>query len=146
MSKIDFDSPSVHSYLTILQEVISRMATNSASSKTWSIALVSAILLVIADKGIPQLVWIAVIPVCIFVLLDAYYLGLERRFRTLYNNFIQKLHDDSAAIEDVFIAAPPGGGRATISATLHALASFSVWPFYVVQALVLLAVRIWILP
>jgi hypothetical protein len=122
------------------------MAANSASSKTWCIALVSAVLLVIADKGTPQLAWVAVIPICLFLVLDAYYLGLERRFRTLYNDFIKKLHDSSVVIEDVFITSPHRGGRATIATTFRAVASFSVWPFYAVQALMLLIVCIWVLP
>jgi hypothetical protein len=146
MSKINFDSPASHSYLTILQDVINRMATNSSGSKTWCVALVSAILVVLADKGTPQLVWIAVIPVGLFFLLDAYYLGLERRFRNLYNIFIKKLHNDSAVIEDAFIASSPGGTRATMSVTIRAMGSFSVWPFYTVQALVLLAVRFLLVP
>ena len=146
MSKIDFDSPAAHSHLTILQEVINRMGTSSSGSKTWCVALVSAILVVLADKGTPELVWIAVVPVGLFFLLDAYYLGLERRFRNLYNIFIKKLHNDSAVVEDAFIASPPGGTRATISATIRAMSSFSVWPFYAVQALVLLAVRLLLAP
>lgn len=146
MSKIGFDSPAAHSYLTILQEVINRVATNSSGSKTWCIALVSAILVVIADKGIPELVWITIVPVSLFFLLDAYYLGLERRFRNLYNSFIKKLHNDSAVIEDAFIVSPPGGTRTTLSATVRAMGSFSVWPFYAVQVLMLLVVRFLLVP
>jgi len=41
----------VQSHLTILQAVIQRMASNSASSKTWCVTLVSAILVIVADKG-----------------------------------------------------------------------------------------------
>ena len=145
MSKIGLDSPSVQSHLTILQEVISRMATNSSGSKTWCIALVSAILVVIADKDIPDLVWIALVPIGLFLGLDAFYLGLERRFRHQYNVFIEKLHNDEAEIEDVFVVAPSEGSGATIKATMKALGSFSVWPFYSVQILVLIAVRFIIL-
>jgi len=58
MSKIvNLDSPAVQSYLTILQDVIGRMASNSAGAKTWCIALVSAIIVVIADKGEPGYVF-----------------------------------------------------------------------------------------
>ena len=51
MDKPTFESPSVHSYLSILQAVIARMASNSSNCKTWCITIVSAILVVVADKG-----------------------------------------------------------------------------------------------
>jgi hypothetical protein len=146
MSKtVNLDSPAVQSYLTILQGVIGRMASNSASAKTWCIALVSAIIVVIADKGQPGYVWIALVPVGLFFLLDAYYLGLERQFRERYNAFIGKLHEGKAEVEDVFIVTPGGGLSGTMNAALLASGSVSVWPFYVLLALTLLAVRLWIL-
>ena len=68
--KVSFDSPSVQSYLTILQSVISRMATNSTSCKTWCVSLVSAIIVIVADKGKPNYVWISIVPIVLFPLLD----------------------------------------------------------------------------
>lgn len=81
MSKVDFESGAVQSYLGILQGVINRMASNSAGCKTWCITLVSAITTVIADKSNSSYVWVALVPISLFLFLDAYYLGLEQRFR-----------------------------------------------------------------
>ena len=72
------ESASVQSYLSILQGTITRMASNSASCKAWCVTLVSAMLVLIADKEKPDYVWISVVPIVLFVVLDAYYLGLER--------------------------------------------------------------------
>lgn len=143
--KVNLDSPAVQSYLTILQAVIGRMASNSAGAKTWCIALVSAIIVVVADKGDPGYVWIALVPVGLFFLLDAYYLGLERQFRERYNDFIGKLHEGNAEVEDVFIVTPGGGLTGSMKAALMACGSVSVWPFYFLLALMLLAVRMYIL-
>jgi len=140
-TQVKFDSPSVQSYLTILQGVISRMASNSAAGKTWCIALVSAIIVVVADKAEPGYVWIVLVPVLLFFLLDAYYLGMERQFRDRYNTFIKKLHTGEAEVEDVFIVAPGSGFVQSIKAGLAACGSVSVWPFYGLLALMLLAVR-----
>lgn len=146
MSKtVNLDSPAVQSYLTILQGVIGRMASNSAGAKTWCIALVSAIIVVIADKGEPEYVWIALVPVGLFFLLDAYYLGLERQFRERYNDFIGKLHEGNAEVNDVFIVTPGGGLTGSMKAALVACGSVSIWPFYFLLALMLLAVRVWVL-
>ena len=142
--KVNFDSPAVQSYLTILQGVIGRMASNRAGAKIWCIALVSAVIIVMADKGEPRYVWITLVPVCLFFLLDAYYLGLERQFRDRYNDFIGKLLDGNASVEDVFIVNPGGGFAGTMKAVWSACGSVSVWPFCAVLALMLLAVGMWI--
>jgi hypothetical protein len=145
MDKVGFESPSVQSYLTILQSVISRMASNSSSCKTWCITLVSAIVVIIADKGKPNYVWISVVPIVLFSVLDSYYLSLERQFRGVYNDFIRKLHFSTATVDDVFYIAPRVGVPATSVLMLKATASISVWPFYVLLALMLLVVRMWVL-
>src|SRR5262245_58818171 len=103
------NSQAVQSHLTILQSVIQRMANNSASSKAWCIALVSSILVIIADKGKPQYAWIAVIPTLLFLVLDAYYLALEKGFRNAYNSFIHKLHSEELSANDLFVVVPQGG-------------------------------------
>lgn len=138
---LDFNSPSVQSYLNILQAIINRMAANSASTKTWCITIVSAVIVIIADKGKPQYVWISIIPLVLFLILDAYYLGLERQFRQVYNNFIRKLHYKSASIEDVFIIAPSGEMKGIFTSTIQAILSVSIWPFYGLLLLMLFVVR-----
>jgi len=146
VTTINFESASVQSYLNILQAVINRMAANSAACKTWCIALVSAVIVIIADKGSPSYVWISVVPIVLFFSLDSYYLGLENRFRERYNGFIRKLHADQAEVDDVFIVTPGGGAWDTIQATIGAVWSVSVWPFYGLLVAMLVVVRVWILP
>ena len=71
-------SEAVHSYLSAIQSTVNRMATNSASCKTWCITAVSALLVAGVDKGHVEVVRVLLVPVVIFGFLDAYYLGLER--------------------------------------------------------------------
>lgn len=117
------------------------MAGNSASAKTWCIALVSAILVVVADRGTPSLIWIALMPIGLFLILDAYYLGLERIFRGHYNSFIEKLHQGSIETSDIYVVTPSESSGATLGSTFNAARSFSIWPFYTVQIVVLMAAR-----
>ena len=128
MDNVNFESGAVQSYLGILQGVINRIASNSAGCKTWCITLVSAIAVVVADKTNTSFIWVALIPIALFLFLDAYYLGLEQRFRDSYNAFIKKLHSGEAKIEDVFIVNPGGGVATTMTATFKAALSLSVWP------------------
>ncbi len=121
------DSEPVRAHLDIQRSVIERMASNSASCKSWCITLVSAILVVVADKDKPQFAWIAVIPAVLFFALDGYYLALERAFRESYNRFLDKLHRGSVETRDLYSVAPTGS---ILKHSLVALRSFSVWPMY----------------
>lgn len=121
------DSQSVQSHLSILQNVIQRMASNSASSKAWCITLVSAILVIVADKGKPQYALIAIIPTVLFFVLDTYYLALENGFRNSYNDFITKLHKGEINSEDLFDVKPKGK---LLKLFFNSVCSFSVYPFY----------------
>jgi hypothetical protein len=127
------ESSAVQSYLGILQNIISRMASNSSNCKTWCISLASAILVVIADKKTPDYVWIAFIPVVLFFLLDAYYLGQERAFRDVYNDFVVKLHTGGATSKDLFVIRPMEGCD-VVKALSSAGCSFATYPFYLVLA------------
>ena len=121
------NSQAVQSHLSIMQSVIRRMASNSASSKAWCITLVSAILVIVADKGNPEFAWIALIPTLLFLVLDAYYLGLEKGFRNSYNDFIGKLHSRNIGSSDLFAVVPKGN---QLKLFFESILSFSVWPFY----------------
>ena len=141
MNTLNIESPAVQSYVTILQSVISRMASNSAACKIWCTTLVSAILVIIADKGKPEYVWITVIPIVLFLFLDSYYLGLERFFRKVYNEFINKLHSNTATVDDVFTVSIDANFKETIAFIFKALWSISIWPFYGLLGLMLIIIR-----
>lgn len=143
-TKLTPDSSSVQTYLNILQNIITRMATNSASCKTWCISLVSAILVVIADKNKPNYAWITLIPIILFFLLDSYYLGQERSFREIYNNFIKDLHSGAITTDKLFVLKPPRGMN-VVNLLLSSSLSFSVYPFYLTLLLTVVIARYLIL-
>ena len=121
-------SPSIQTHLGIIQGVIERMASNSSSSKAWCITLVSAILVIVADKGKPDFAFIALIPTLLFATLDIYYLAMEKGFRNSYNSFVKKVHDGTLVLDDLYSVVPEGNQT---SLQFEALKSFSVWGFYV---------------
>jgi hypothetical protein len=125
---IDGTSPSVQTHLGIIQSVIQRMAVNSTSSKAWCITIVSAILVLVADKSKPEFAWLAVMPTFLFMCLDAYYLALEKGFRASYNTFVKKLHEGSLLAEDLYSVMPEGKKS---KHQWESLKSFSVWGFYI---------------
>ena len=128
-------SPSIQIHLGIIQSIIQRMANNSASSKAWCITLVSAILVIISDKGRPELALIAIIPAILFFALDIYYLALEKGFREIYNDFIKRLHEGQVTSGDLFIVSRPEGLPKLLR---EAGLSFSVWWFYLSLAVMII--------
>ncbi len=125
--KLDESSPSVQTHLGIIQGVIYRMAANSTQCKAWCITIVSAILVIIADKGNPDFAWIALLPTTLFMFLDTYYLTLEKGFRESYNSFVKSLHAGDLSAEDLYSVEPSGNTHKNRWASLL---SFSIWGFY----------------
>lgn len=75
-------------HLEFIQNVITRMNSNSFMIKGWAVTLVAA-LFALSDKTEDtehHLYLIAFIPVPVFWLLDGFFIATERRFRNLYRN------------------------------------------------------------
>lgn len=132
------NSQAVQAHLEITQSVIQRMASNSSSCKTWCITIVSAILVIVADKGKPEFTFIAFIPNVLFLVLDTYYLALERMFRKSYNSFIDRLHDRKLEASDLYVVSPHGSIWVVF---FTSLLSFSIWPFYLTLCGMILIVK-----
>lgn len=130
------NSVAVQAHLNITQSVIQRMASNSGTCKAWCITLVSAILVIIADKGKPNYAFIAIVPTFLFLVLDTYYLALERCFRVSYKIFIGKLHEGKLIYSDLYAITPSGS---VWNSFFKSIISFSIWPFYLT-----LGVMIWL--
>ena len=75
--------------------------------------------------------WIAYVPLVLFLGLDMYYLALERRFRASYNAFLHKLRAGDVTVGDLFDVTPAGSAAGSWIATLGSL---SIGPFYPVLA------------
>jgi hypothetical protein len=133
------NSEAVQAHLSITQSVIQRMASNSASCKAWCITLVSAILVIVADKGKPQYSMIAVIPTLLFFVLDTYYLALEKTFIQAYNAFIEKLHNRDIVASDLYAISPKGS---LLKSFFCSLVSFSTWPLYTTLLLMIWIAKI----
>ena len=136
-SHLDHESSTVQKHLEIMQGVITRMAENSRSCKVWCVTLVAATLVLVARTGEPRHSLIALVPTLLFLVLDAYYLALERAFRDSYGGFVNKLHQGQLSLLDVYAVRPVG---MSLSLTVRCLGSVSIWLFYpLVGATVMLA-------
>lgn len=85
-------------HLQLVQDVITRMGSNSFLLKGWSISLITAVVGFAvtsnSDKDRAALLLVATGLVAIFWLLDGYYLGQERCYRGLYKGVAKKDETD----------------------------------------------------
>ena len=133
----DDNASAIQAHLTIMQSIIQRMAENSRSCKIWCVTLVAATLVLVARTGEPQHALIALVPTLLFLVLDTYYLALERAFRKSYNAFVIDLHANELPPSRVYKVDPIGMGLPLV---VRCLGSVSIWLFYpLVAATVILA-------
>lgn len=81
-------------HLEFLQNIITRMNTNSFMIKGWSVTLVSALFALAADKANLKFAIIAYVPVVVFWALDGFFLAQERRYRMLYKEVAARPVED----------------------------------------------------
>lgn len=72
-------------HLQMIQTTITRLAGQSTTIKGWCVTLTSALLGLGATSNTALLPGLAIYVIAVFALLDAYYLTLERGYRTLYD-------------------------------------------------------------
>ena len=80
-------------HLEFIQNVITRMNTNSFQIKGMAITIVSALLAIYASTANVLFVFLSITPTLLFWFLDTYYLQQERKFRGVYNNVCELKND-----------------------------------------------------
>ena len=131
-SQLNHESSAVQKHLEIMQGAITRMAENSRYCKVWCVTLVAATLVLVARTGDAMHTLIAIVPIVLFLVLDAYYLALERGFRESYNSFVSGLARNETTVADLYKVGPKGSILRHFVSTL--LGSFAILPFYALLA------------
>jgi hypothetical protein len=73
-------------HLEFIQNVITRMNTNSFQIKGIAITIVSALMAIYASTPKAIFIFLGIPPTLLFWFLDSYYLQQERKFRGVYND------------------------------------------------------------
>lgn len=121
-TKMKLDEEDDRLYLQFLQNNIARMNTNSVQAKTWCIAIVAALLAIFAETKNTIFLFICLIPIILFCILDARYLQFEHMFVYMYNAFT-KDEDDKPKVYEISMKKYEKG----IKGYLKAFTSWSVW-------------------
>ncbi len=77
-------------HLEFLQNVITRMNSNSFLIKGWTITLVSALFALAAKDANVNYVLVSYIVIPVFWILDGFYISQERQYRDLYKEVAAK--------------------------------------------------------
>lgn len=121
-------------YIELLQDVINRMAGNSANCKTWLLTIVAAVITFTATKDLPKVVLLMLMGIdVLFYLLDVFYLYLERKFRLIERKFVAGQTPNKITMEDLlysFGVKEEVSCCEKVSNYFKAVISFSTWPFY----------------
>ncbi len=115
-------------HLKMIADIITRMASNSFQLKSWTVSLISAILIFADFKNQICFIWIAYIPIIVFWLLDAFYLQLERKYRKLYS-LVQK---DYINETDNVSCFDMNTQNIRVDNLFKIMFSKSIWPIYTV--------------
>lgn len=80
-------------YLQMIQAAIDRMSTTSAIFKGFCATIIAGISAISFTEISKWVLLLAVSPVICFLIIDVYYLQLEKRFRALYNRVRSGEHE-----------------------------------------------------
>jgi hypothetical protein len=120
------DNPVTIAHLSTLQGIITRLAGNSAQCKTWCLTLVTALIAFAGAAHAIAPIQITILPIAMFLVLDAAYLGVERAYRDLYNTTVHDIRREHYTLEHAFAA----GASLTLRRWFASHKSWSIWVFY----------------
>lgn len=138
MEEVSIFSESVGQYISLLQDTITRMAKNSANCKAWLIGLVTAGVAFTKDAELSNM-WVLLFPNTLFYILDCYYLGLERRFIKIENDFIKALRSNEN-IHNIIYSFNIRSLGGDFKWTYRAMKSWATTPFYLTIALTIIVI------
>ncbi len=124
-------------YLQLLQEPICRMSTISAIFKGFAATIVAGISVIPYKSTNLWILGLSFLPVLAFVILDIYYLKLERKFRYLYEQVRLDKHTIDFSMR---LTNDPLEIISAKARTWDCLKSPSIYLFYPMMILILISV------
>jgi hypothetical protein len=82
-------------HLEFIQNIITRMASNSFLLKGWSITIVSALFALAAKDSNRSFVIVSYLPICMFWVIDGFFIAQEKAYRKLYAHYAEKDESDA---------------------------------------------------
>lgn len=127
----NFEKLDVQHFISYLEGIINRLASNSANCKNWLLAIFAACMAMQPSiQATTEKIWLAYPLVFLFCLLDSYYHGCEKYFRDMMSDFVKEVRRDG----NQYIKSLYKFEKRTVSddfnAVLAGLSSIATWSFY----------------
>jgi hypothetical protein len=120
-------------HINTLQSIIARLSNYSMNCKTWAVTLAAALCVVVFDPQKICYFYVIFAPIVIFWLFDCYYLGLEKTFRKIYDEFLINIKTENTNIcEDIKFSLK---GKRLLN-FFKAMGSMSTTPLYAALAVI----------
>ena len=114
-------------YLQLIQEPVGRMSTTSAVIKGFAVTAAVSIVSIAVETKMKGMLPFSLLLMAAFVLMDAYYFSIERRYRYLYQQVLDGNHpvDFSMKLRNDPVSKYEAKARIT-----DCIFSLSIAPFY----------------
>lgn len=90
-----FENSAVQHFISYLEGIINRMASNSANCKNWLLAIIAGCMAMQPTmQAVVDKIWFAYPLVALFCILDSYYLGCEMYYRQMVSDFVKEVRKD----------------------------------------------------
>ena len=120
-------------HLEFIQNVITRMNSNSFLIKGWMVTLVSALFALAAKDSDSRYVLTTYIAIPVFWGLDAFYLSQEKQYRALYDEVRKKSEVDFSMDASAY-----NSGNNSWIATLFSKTLLALYPVVIVITLIVM--------
>ena len=130
-------------YISLLQENMNRTASARANAKIWLATLATAIAALNFSRQGDLIIWIAVIMVVVFYLMDCLYLTLEQRYLHLMHTFVDVCKEgDEEKRKDMLYNLDISDIHEGATSFLDAMVSSRTLPYYLILFLIALAISL----
>jgi len=139
------NSAAVGNYLSFIQDIIARMASNSSNCKILVATILTIIITLLLGFNIyNDYWWITIIIIVYGFIADSYYLAFERNFRENYNEIIEKINNRKLSVKEIYVIKSKKGNcycEFPIK-VIKAMTSFSVWTYYITLGVICYIIKI----
>ena len=129
-------------YISLLQENVDRMAGNRSSAKIWLATLATAIAAIQFSVESDIIIWVAVVLVVVFYVMDCLYLSLERKYQQLMKIYVDLCKEEDEEGRKAMLYNFDISEIKENTTLWNTMRSSSTLPFYLVLFLAALAISI----
>lgn len=137
---LKYDKEDFRLYISLIEEIIKRMANNTFIIKGWAITVISALLTLGTSLKINFSIYIIIIVIDVaFCFLDCFYLRQERLYRNLYSYVIKCSKDENEQIDYYNLNASLYSNKRT--RYVNVICSKSILPLYGMLVILIFIVK-----